>query len=166
MAASTLLQHLSGLNRILKEMKAPFNIFDKENPSFRELHLTLDSVTSTLHREGIGVVKNSAAVISFEDEELFWSSEVFGYHSPKALQRAVFYHVGLHLVLRGVQEQHDLELQQLDRFPSDTTVYTEDVYYEYHELISKNNQHRFKDINATIESTKVLMPRWQHSILH
>ena len=27
-------------------------------------------------------------------------------------------------------------------------MYTGDVYYEYTELISKNNQHRFKDINT------------------
>ena len=114
---------LSGLNRILKESKAPFNIFDKLNSCFRELHLTLDCVTSTLHHEGIGVIKNTAAVILFEDEELFWTSEVFGYHSPKALQRAVFYSVGLHFVLRGVQEQHDLDLQQLNRVPCETSVY-------------------------------------------
>ena len=95
----------------------------------------MDHVTSTLHREGIGVIKNSAAVISFEYEELFRTSEVFGYHSPKALQRAVFYSVGLHFVLRGVQEQHDLDLQQLNRVPCETSVYGEDVYYEYHELI-------------------------------
>ena len=77
---------LSGLNRILKKSKAPFNILDKQSPCFRELHLTLDCVTSTLHREGIGVIKNSAGAISFEDEELFCTSEVLGYHFPKALQ--------------------------------------------------------------------------------
>ena len=92
---ATIRSILSGLNRISKESKDPFNIFDKQNPCFCKLHLTFSCVTSTLHREGIGVIKNSAAVILFEDEELFWTSEVFGYHSPKALQRAVFYSVGL-----------------------------------------------------------------------
>ena len=44
---------LSGLNRILKESKAPFSIFDKSNPAFRGLQLTLDTVISNLHREGL-----------------------------------------------------------------------------------------------------------------
>ena len=40
---STLWSLLSGLNRILKESKAPFSILDKGNPDFRALLLTLDS---------------------------------------------------------------------------------------------------------------------------
>ena len=49
---------LCGLNRVLKEGKAPFSILDKSDHHFRELLLTLDTVTSdlhSLHREGIGV---------------------------------------------------------------------------------------------------------------
>ena len=45
---STLRSLLSGLNRILKESKAPFSILDNGNPAFRELLLTLDTVTSDL----------------------------------------------------------------------------------------------------------------------
>ena len=48
---------LSALNRIYKDSKAPFSIVDKANPAFRELHLTLDKVTSDLHREGIKALK-------------------------------------------------------------------------------------------------------------
>ena len=33
------------------------------------------------------------------------------------------------------------------RFPPDASVYDSSVYYEYTEFISKNNQHRFKDVN-------------------
>ncbi len=104
---------LSGLNRILKESKAPFSIFDKSNPAFRELQLTLDTVTSNLHREGLGVSKNSATVISSEHEDLFWDKDIFGFKSPKALQRAVFYSVGLQFVLQGVIEHHDLQVKQI-----------------------------------------------------
>ena len=42
---STLRSLLSGLNRILKESKAPFSILDKGNPDFCELLLTLGTVT-------------------------------------------------------------------------------------------------------------------------
>ena len=36
---------------------------------------------------------------------------------------------------------------QLVREPRDTAVYHSTVYYRYTEFFSKNNQHRFKDIN-------------------
>ena len=65
------------------------------------------------------------------------------------LQRTVFFYLGLHFVLRGVDEQHSLVLI---RFPVDPSKYSEDVYYEYTEYISKNNQHRFKDVNARNKS--------------
>ena len=34
-------------------------------------------------------------------------------------------------------------------------MYSGDVYYEYTELISKNNQHRFKDITSKNKSVRV-----------
>ena len=63
---------LSGLFRVTKENGAPFSILDKGNPIFHELLLTLESVTSSLHQQGIGATKHSAAVISFEHGTLVW----------------------------------------------------------------------------------------------
>ena len=140
---------LSGLNRVLHANKAPFSILDKHNPEFQELSNTLDVVCSNLHRQGIGAEKHSAPVITIEDEMMFWEKHLLGYSSPKVLQRSVFFYVGLHFALRGVQEQHDLLPQQFARFPPDTTIYDPSVYYKYTEFISKNNQHRFKDLNTT-----------------
>lgn len=51
----------------------------------------------------------------------------------------------MNFVLRGVEEQHSLRPEQFVRYPSERDVYSE----EYTEFISENNQHRFKDINAT-----------------
>ena len=51
-------------------------------------------------------------------------------------------------MLRGVQEQQDLIPSQFSRVPLDKSVYNTKVYYQYTELASKNNQHRFKDING------------------
>ena len=62
--------------------------------------------------------------------------------------------MGLNFVLRGVQEQYDLVPSQLTRVPQDLSVYDESVYYEYVELIAKNNQHRFKDINMKNKCTR------------
>ena len=71
-----------------------------------------------------------------------------GYSTPKILQRTIFFYIGLNFVLRGVQEQQDLVPSQFNHVPQDRSVYNTAVYYEYTELVSKNNQHRFKDINA------------------
>ena len=68
---------LSCLNRIFKDSKAPFSIFDI-NPSICDLQLTLDTVTSDLHREGVGINKKSALVITIEHEELLWEKKVPG----------------------------------------------------------------------------------------
>ena len=61
----------------------------------------------------------------------------------------------MHFCLRGVQDHHDLVPAQFVRYPSDVSCYNEEVYYTYHELISKNNQHRFKDINCKSKSARV-----------
>ena len=42
-----------------------------------------------------------------------------------------FSDLGLHFVLRGVEEQHHLKRKQLVRHPADFDVYSGDVYYEY-----------------------------------
>ena len=62
---------LSGINRILQANKAPFSVLDKSNPDFRDPIKTLDTMSSKLHREGVGVVKESAPVITSEHKDLF-----------------------------------------------------------------------------------------------
>jgi hypothetical protein len=140
---------LSGLNRILQANGAPFSILDKNNSDFRDLLKTLDTLSSNLHREGVGAVKDSAPVIVPEHEKLFWEKGLLGFSTPKQLQTTVFFYMGLNFVLRGIQEQYDLVPSQLKRLPSDVTVYDESACYIYTEFISKNNQHRFKDANST-----------------
>ena len=44
---------------------------------------------------------------------------------------------------------------QLVRVPKDKMLYNEQVYYKYVEHISKNNQHRFKDVNSKNKGVKV-----------
>ena len=82
---------VSGLNRVLQSNKAPFSILDKGDLRFRDLTKTLDTVSSSLHKEGIGVEKNSASVISMDDENLFWEKGVLGSSTPKLLQVTVFF---------------------------------------------------------------------------
>ena len=91
---STLRNILSGLNRILQSNKAPFSILNKKDPLFQDLMKTLDTVSSDLHRQGVGATKNSAPVITIEHENMFWAKQLLGYHSPKVLQHTVFFMLG------------------------------------------------------------------------
>ena len=136
---------VSGINRELTKNGAHFSIMDKSDRRFRQLHLTLDSVSSELHRSGVGADKKSAVVISSEVENMCWNVGSLGWSSPRILQQTVFFYTGLQFVLRGVTEQHDLKVAQLTRVPLDRGVYSSDVFYEYTEYISKNNLHRFTE---------------------
>ena len=88
---ATIRNLVSGLNRILQENKAPFSVLDRHDLRFRKLHNTLDTVSSNLHREGVGVSKESAAVITADDEALFWAKGALGSSLPKLLQHTVFF---------------------------------------------------------------------------
>ena len=78
--------------------------------------------------------------------------ELLGDDLPRVLQHTMFYYAGMQFCLRGIQEQYDLRQQQLIRVPTDSQIYDEQVYYKY---VSKNNQHRFKDTNASNNEVKV-----------
>ena len=127
---------LCGLYRISRSNGVPFNFIDKSNTRFLALHNTLDSLFSKLHADGVGAIKKSAPVITTEDERLLLDKKVMSFEDPKSL---VFFYAGLHLCLRGVQEHHDLKVEQLKRHPPDIAVYDENTFYEYTEFISKNN---------------------------
>ena len=86
---------------------------------------TLDSLSSEMHRSGVGTIRNSAKVIDIEHERIFWEKGLLGMSTPKILQRAVFFYVGLNFVLRDVQEQHDLIRSQFVRVPQNLQVYDE-----------------------------------------
>ena len=95
---ATLRSLLSGINRILKANKAPFSIFNKEDPAFRNLMLTMDSLSSDLHSKGIGAQRRNAEIIIREDEDLLWAKGVLGSGSPQRLQHTVFFYIGPNFV--------------------------------------------------------------------
>ena len=74
---------LSGINREFAKNKADFSIMDRSDRRFRELHLTLDSVSSELHRNGVGVNKKNAKVISKDLEDLCWEKGSLGTSSSR-----------------------------------------------------------------------------------
>jgi len=97
---------LSGLNCSFKENKAPFSVMSKEDRQFCDLHLTLDTVTSEWN--GVGVKQKHVSILLNEDEGTLWATGALGTSTLSSLQHTVFFYLGLHFCLRGVQEQYDL----------------------------------------------------------
>ena len=62
---------------------------------------------------------------------------------PESLLYMVLLYVGLHCCLRGGQEHQSLLVEQFACFPSDTSQYNENTYYQYTEYIPKNNKNMF-----------------------
>ena len=134
---------MSGIQRVLQANKVPFNLFDKSDLHFRDLHKTLDSVCVALRKEGIGTEVKHAAVISLADEDTMWEKGVLGTSAPWPILRTAFYTVGLFFSLRGGQEHRDLKVSQFS--PNPSTRYDKGTHYVYVENGSKNYQGRFSE---------------------
>lgn len=121
---------LCGLYRVCRSNGVKFNFLDKADSRFQKLHKIWDSICSKLHADGVGAYKQSDAVISTDDEHLMWESGTFSFESQQALQNMAFFYIGLHQCLWGIQEKHDLKVEQLRHCPKHIQVYSEDSYEE------------------------------------
>ena len=144
----TIMQILSGLHRHMREKRHDaLNIMDSK--MFPSLHRLLDSLFRELHREGVGASKQSAAVISFEEEEKLWETGVLNTETPSGLFNAVFYYNGLNFILRGGDEHRDLKISQLEfrsvPDPDNPSVMTECLVYTEHG--SKNRPGGSRQLN-------------------
>ena len=74
---------MAAFQRLLRSNKIPFNILDKSDIRFRDLHQTLDTVCVSLRREGIGAEVKHAKILSAEDEEALWTSGVLSVDTPE-----------------------------------------------------------------------------------
>ena len=90
---------LAAFQRVLRMNKVPFNIFDNHGLRFSELRNTIDALSISLKKQGVGVNLSHAAVITIEHEKLMWESKFLSFKLPEALLRAMFVTVGLHFGL-------------------------------------------------------------------
>lgn len=67
---SMLHQLLAAFQQILRMNKVPFNLFDKSDLCFGDLHNTLDSVCVKLRKDGVSAEVNHAPVIILEHENI------------------------------------------------------------------------------------------------
>ena len=118
------------------------NIFDKCNPTFRDLHHTMDSLCRRLRAEGVGAEKHSAKPFTKEDENKLWELGIMGTYSPTPLLRAVFFYNRKNFCLRGGKEHRNLKLSQLKRTQKGC-IYTENA--------SRNWQGQLRQKNKSVE---------------
>lgn len=139
----TIHSKLGGIYRYMKtanpSSSAECNFMDKGNANFKELQATCDNLFRALRKKGIGANPKQAAILSVEDEELLWTSDVLGSKSPKALLNAVFFYNGKNFHLRGGEEHRFLKISQIQRR-------TNPDRYIYVETGSKNRQGGLNDI--------------------
>ena len=96
---------LCGLHHVMQDNKTPFNFFDKGDQCFRELHLTLDTISmNRMHQNRIRAARNSVQIIVAKDEEVFWDKGCLSTSSTVVLQCKAFFYTGLHFVLCEIQE--------------------------------------------------------------
>ena len=86
------------------------NFMDRKNIHFHELPGALQVRYKELRKEGVGAVVKHAPIVTADEEDTLWKTNVIGEDSPLALQRAVFFYCGKCLCLRGGEEQRSLKV--------------------------------------------------------
>ena len=79
---------------------------------FQHLHTVLDNTSCQLHKEGIGVTKVQARVVTTTEENCLWDTGVIATDSPTSLLNGVFFYCGLYLCLRGGGEHRSIKYSQ------------------------------------------------------
>ena len=124
---------LAGLQRHLRKLypDKEVNLFS-EDPAFKPLRNTCDSIFKRLHSKGIGAETKAVPAFTAENEAKLWETEVLSMDTPKGLLRA-----GKNFCLRGGAEQHGLKIFQFHR--EVVQIDGRNVCsYVYHEFGSKN----------------------------
>ena len=123
----TIHQILAGLQRyMLQKMYVP-KIIDRKDSRFLDIHWACDNVYRALRQKGVGTDVRHTSIITKEEEDRLWDSNVIGIRDGKSLQRAIFFSIGKVFCIRGGEEQRRLGPSQFVRFGDpDCYMYTED----------------------------------------
>ena len=86
---ATLNSLLRGVNRVLLKNQATFSILNNSDHRFRAFHLTLDSISSDLHRQGVGTARKGAALFN-QIRKIHSGHKEFLEHPPLKSSSALF----------------------------------------------------------------------------
>ena len=110
---ATLYQMIVAIQKYLKINKLDWDLVEGHN--FRDLKIVLDNVMQERTAMNIGVNKRQAMVITYETEEFLWNSGILGEHNPDILRNTVLFLIGINVLLRAVEEHHQLRRPMLDQ---------------------------------------------------
>ena len=105
---------LAGLSRYIETYSEYKVKIQNAEGEFKSLHTLSENLYKKLHADGIGTSSSKADIITNEEEERLWNSEVLNDKTPESLLNAIFYYNGLNFVLRGGREHRNLSLAQLE----------------------------------------------------
>ena len=126
---------LCGIQRYIREQKeVAFNIFSTDDPAFKQLMTTCDSLFRELREEGVGASSAPTQTLTDAEIEKLWMSGVLSVNSPQGLLNAVFFYNGRNFLLRGGAEHRELKLSQVKKNTSPEGR----ERYTYTEHASKN----------------------------
>ena len=125
-----------------------------EDEVFAKMRSVLDAKMKQLSRQGLGIEKNQADVITTEQEEILWSKGILGCSNPRTLLNTMVYLIGLHFALRAEQEHRNL------RFGEESQIsLKQDAsgrrYLQYTEDVSKTNPGGLQHRKVSAKCTRV-----------
>lgn len=105
---STLVSIVAGIQKTISNQRN-INFFRDEK--FKIIRDSLDASMKISTKEGGNLMKKSAGVISYEQEEKLWKHSL-GDDTPQKLINTLFYLNGIHFALRGGEEHCSLTMDQ------------------------------------------------------
>ena len=121
----------TALQRHFEMNGKPISIFN--DPQFLGLKNVIDNAMQEKCKQGIGITKKQAAVITVSQENTLWEKKILGDGDPQTLLDTVFWVVGVNFGLRGGDEHRKLTRENF-RVERDAQG---KQYLEYMEIISK-----------------------------
>lgn len=109
-----------------------------DDAEFSGLRNILDAKMKNLSKQGLGVNKKQAQVITEEQEEYMWKNKILGEDTPQKLLDTLLYQLGLNFALRAASEHRHLRYGHLSQINLSTDVDGK-KYLEYREDVSKTN---------------------------
>ena len=139
-----------GIQRYLKtQCGKNFHFFN--NDLFHKLRTSLDAVMKERSAAGIGLICKRAEVITMDEENQMWESNILGEENGKQLVETLVYLFGLHFALRGGKEHRRLRCVN----PQVVLKYDKKgkKYLQYTEDVSKTNAGGLTHRKTTPKST-------------
>lgn len=111
-----------------------------DDDEFDAVRNTLDNRMKYLSSLGNHAKRQSAAIITVEQENEMWDSGVLGEDNPKQFSQTLLYLIGMHFALRAGQEHRNLRVGCNSQFKLKQDDTSSQWYLEYTEDVSKTQQ--------------------------